>query len=431
MHPRLARTVRNLRASLWPLPLAAVAAGIGAGLLLPHFDRSGGVGDLPFLEVDAAMAQNYLGVLLGALATILGVVFSITIVALELASTQYSPRILGRFMADALTQWTLALFLGAVAYLLVAITGLPPDQPPRLTVTLGLLLGVASLGLLGVFLHHLARSIDAATIVRNIARDALASLRRLPLGPTVELPRASGPPTELRAERDGYLEFLHEEVLLAVAPPWVETMRVEIRGGDFVLPGTPTLSIWPALELDRRSRRKLHQAFSFARQRSQEQDLLYSVRQLVDISLKALSGQGGDLTTALMAVNELARLIYEFLRMGAEVEDRWRCVERALYVPTLGLRTMLRHCYGEIARASGAQLRVPARVLESMEEAIVACDPGPAQRAELANAARWIQESVHLDQGTPLERDYLEMRMRSLLGVAIGGRAPAPEPALH
>ena len=444
MSAHLRHQIAKLRASLWPVPVLAVLVGTAGGLLLPRLDEERtlheALGSLPLLvallDTPTSSAQTILGTVAGALATILGVLFSITIVALQLASSQYSPRLLPRFRGDALSQMVLAVFLCTVTLLVVSLPGLPRDVHPRLTLVVALLLTLLSFGLVPIFLHHLARMIDTATIVRHIGSDAVTVARRLRFdGAKIMRDEAFPPdPQIVRAEKRGYVVDVDREALARAVPPGARLLRLEARTGDFVIPGLPLLAIWPEVRLDRRAERRICAAFLLAEQRRQERDLLFCVRQLVDVALRALSAAINDVTTAVMAVNELGLVVQTFQERDPAAEDGWRketydgCT---ILVPTLGLRSLLRHCFDEIARDAGSQLRVTARMLEVMEQVIESSRPPPAHREAYAQAGRWIEASAQQEGATTVERAYFDERYQSLLRRAAGVTLPDEEPALH
>lgn len=433
----------RLDASLWPLPLAAALVGAALGAALPMLDRSGtghptleGIPALAtLLGARADSAESILIGIAGALATILSVLFSITIVALQLASSQYSPRVLRRFRGDRLSQAVLALFLGTLVLVVVALPTLPDDPPPRLTLLVVLALSVAAFASVALFLHHLARQIDTATIVRTIGQDTIHLARKMDFRTiTTRPPGDDDGAATLRSTGTGYLLRSNTARLLARLPPQVREARVEARAGDFILPGMPLLRLWPRADLDERQVRRLCEAFPLAQQRAIESDLLLGVRELVDVALKALSEVVGDITTAVMAINELGAIVREVQVRDPPVEDAWQRFERdgqIVWEPIVGLRSLLRHAFDEIARQAGAQLRVQSRILEVLEQVIEATHPSPAHRAAYAEIARSIAHSADHGGATEVERAYFEERRLSVLRRASGITLPDEEPALH
>jgi len=434
----------KLRASLWPVPVLAVVVGAAAGLVIPRLDEARGLHDLlgrvdllvPLLDTDSRSAQTILGSVAGALATLLGVLFSITIVALQLASSQYSPRVIPRFRADRLSRTVLASLICTVTFLVVALPGLPSEAPPRVTLVVAILLALSCFCLVPIFLHHLARLIDSATIIRQIGADAVEVARRLEFDHAETLHDADFPPDPriVRAISAGYVVEVDRKALRRAVPRGARMLRLEARMGDFVIPGLPLLAIWPRVELDEATRRRICAAFVLKEERRQDQDLLFCVRQLVDVALRALSAAINDVTTAVMAVNELGLVVEAFQSRNPAVEDGFRkerCGDCVLFVPTLGLRTFLRDCFDEIARDAGSQLRVTARMLEVMEQVIEAARPPPEHREVYAQTGRWIEESAAQEGATTVEKAYFDERYRSLLRRAAGVALPDEEPALQ
>jgi uncharacterized membrane protein len=121
------------------------------------------------------------------------------------------------------------------------------------------------------------------------------------------LPGPSEEATVVAARETGYVQLVDEARLIAALPRGVHIARLEVRTGDFLFPGLPLLSSWPQMKLSRWRKRRLHAALAVGRTRTTQQDVLYGVRQLVDMALKALSPAINDVTTAVMVINELQK----------------------------------------------------------------------------------------------------------------------------
>ncbi|WP_373046853.1 DUF2254 domain-containing protein [Vulgatibacter sp.] len=422
---RTTRFFERMSGSLWLLPVVLACLGIALGLLLPWLDRQPAVlraAEQPFVEALVAStpegAHEILGTAAGALSTILGVVFSLTVVTLQLASRQYTPRVLRRFMADRTTQLILGIFVGSVAYLLLVLRAVETstdDDPgfvPAFSLSFGIVLAIANLALVAYFVHHLSESIQASKLCSAIGEGARADLRSIELraDPPVELPK--GPPALVRARSSGYLMLVDEEQLCEVAPEGC-VIRIEAHTGDFVLEGMPLASIWPLSALEPATRRHVRAAFALGRERSTRQDLLFSVRQLVDVALKGLSPGINDPTTAVMAVNELGSLLRDVVRQAPPVRSGYRCVasgETRVLVPALGLEDYLAHSFTEIVEAAGEHPRITARILELLGEVAE-----QAPRQELRHALQAEGRRLFLLGGgekmRPVDRLLLERRL--------------------
>jgi uncharacterized membrane protein len=177
----------DVRSSFWFLPALLLAGAIALALLLIEVDtrlapdvfarwpRLFGTG--------ADGARGLLGVVAGSMISVAGVVFSITLVALSLASSQYTSRVLRHFMRDRANQSVLGIFVGIFAYCLVVLRTIRGGDEggfvPALAVLVGLLLGLVGIAVLVFFIHHISASIQASQILATVAEETLAVLDRL------------------------------------------------------------------------------------------------------------------------------------------------------------------------------------------------------------------------------------------------------------
>ena len=184
----LAHTREAVRSRLWPIPVLAVVAALLLGLGVPELDArfdehlSAGVSDLLF-GGDADAARSLLGAIASSLITVTSLTFSLTVVTLQLASSQFSPRLLRTFTSDQFVQVTLALFLATFTYALTVLRAVRSDGDgggaefvPKAAITLAFVLTVASVLGLVLFLAHLTTQIRVETMLRNVHRDATRTM---------------------------------------------------------------------------------------------------------------------------------------------------------------------------------------------------------------------------------------------------------------
>ncbi|MFN7132404.1 MAG: DUF2254 domain-containing protein [Myxococcales bacterium] len=372
---------KNLRRTLWPVPTLAALLGAlaGAGLPVLEASRPHLFPVVPWLQElfgEPEGPRMLLSTSAGALATVLGVVSTLTVVVLQLAASQYSARILPRFMRSRMTRAVLAGYLATIVYLLFVLTSVPPPRQhadPIWSTVLGLLMTVACFVLLVVYIHHLAWSIQVSTIVARIARSAIdvhARTSRAQQHAPAEADAVPPAPqcTRVTAASPGFLEHFDAERLLEVLPATVQRARVEARLGDFMLPDAPLVSLWPPVELSDEELHNVRSAFSVGRERTDRGDVLYLVRQLVDIALRALSPGINEVTTAVMVVNELGTVAHAVASSGVLGDDSFTGLRRAdgklLLIPRFGLDTFLGHAFGELPDAARGHPRVHSRILE-------------------------------------------------------------------
>jgi uncharacterized membrane protein len=434
MPPRLIKLWASLQSSLWFRPVLFMTAGLLLGLGLPMVEYR-------WPELGAPLRSHWLSlyvpttpessreVLIGmaaALVTVMTVAASMTMVAVQLASTQYTPRLLSRFMSDPGTQWVLGIYMLTVVFLLLllGVMGTPAEERqgtlfPILSLVLALGLTLLCLLLLPHFLHHAARSVEASSIIATIGREVIEELDRMDLGTARELgdtvPGPAEEATVVTARETGYVQLVDEARLIAALPRGVHTVRLDVRTGDFLFPGLPLVSLWPRVTLSRRQERRLHAALAVGRTRTTQQDVLYGVRQLVDMALKALSPAINDVTTALMVVNELGavgRAVAATGRLGHSwwMRQRYRVT---LLRPGFGLVPFLQEAFREIPLAAANQPRVIIRILEVFAQ-IASVEKNVAMRGTLVQTGQEVYEAARLAQQRERDMQLIEERWSEL-----------------
>ena len=310
----------NLTQTLGFVPAAVVflfaALGIGLVDLDGHLQLDGA--EFVF-KGDGSAARTVLSVIAGSLITVAGLTFSITMVVLQLASSQFSPRILRTFFGDRITQVTIGTYVGIFVYSILVLRAVGSvDQSgfvPRLSVTVASLLGIAAVVLLIGFLHHVSQLVQVSQVTAKLARASLRKVDQLyPTGSAeVELdgpteitsfPEPVGAFGVIRTPRPGYVQRVSIDDLLRNLGSEVHRAQILVCPGDFVSVETVLVRVWPARASDTSERAGLA-AFSIASERDLDQDVDFGLRQLTDIALKALSPGINDPMTAVTCIGYL------------------------------------------------------------------------------------------------------------------------------
>jgi uncharacterized membrane protein len=336
-----------LRGSYWFVPgVMVVANGLLAAGLLALDSTLAATLEGSIYSGGADGARALLSTVAGSMITVAGVGFSITIVALVLASTQFGPRLLTLFMRDLTSQATLGSFAGTFVYcvlVLRSVRGLDEGGPafvPALSITGAILLTLLSVAALVLFFHHVAVSIQAPKLVATVARDldrAIDVLYPSELGHGGPAPGEEAIPSVDRdlvipAAVNGYLQVVDDAALLVIAERHDLVVRLLARPGLFVIRGNPVLVVRPAATVDEALAADLRSTLIVGDVRTAEDDIEFSVRQLVEVALRALSPSINDPFTAMSAVDwlggALARLAIEEFpsRYRYDVAGRLRVV---------------------------------------------------------------------------------------------------------
>ena len=315
----------------------------------------------------AESARNLLSGLLTGMITMFSLVLSITMVVLTLAAGQLGPRLIRSFMDDRFTQVVLGLFMATVLYLLLVLRVIDEniyEELPQVAITVGSLLSVVCLFVLLVFIDRLARSIVFDNVARRIsaeltlACDALGAahaaqgamdqsgapdssrssgravdgggrplaatdgssaedeparkLGALGEGSTDDAHRQAGLPQGLfdgaatiALGRDGYVQGIAYEALVAAAENAGAVLRLDLRPGHWVNAGTPCVAVAPAAACDDGMRKTVREAFVIGSERTPTQDIQYGLERLVEIALRALSPSMNDAYSATAVIDNL------------------------------------------------------------------------------------------------------------------------------
>ncbi len=264
-----------------------------------------------------------LSTIAGSLITVTGVVFSVTIVALQLASTQFAPRILRNFLADRSNQIVLGVLISTFTYTLLVLRMVRSKAEgsdafvPHISVTVAILLSLVSVGFLIHFIHHAARSIQASVILERVTDDALYNVERLfpnEIGkPTVEDERKveipSTEPEAIRSCSSGYLQAVDGKSLFDLGKQNRMLIRMTVPIGAFILEGQTLAEVWAEAGCSEDSRAEIRKAFVTGEQRTPDQDAEFNILEIADMGVKALSPGINDPTTANHCIDRLTQIL--------------------------------------------------------------------------------------------------------------------------
>ena len=304
-----------VRGSLWVLPTLSVLAALAAGSLL-SLVSVGPHSPLAFQGTSDDARALLIGIA-GTMVTVIALLLGLTVVALQLSSTQYSPRLLRNFLRDRPNQIVLSVFVATFAYSAAGLYtvgvsgGSRTGTFPRLAVSGALVLLFISLGLLVYFADHLVHSLQVDAIMRVVERSTLAVIRDGLFPGAHDAPEVPEWAVPVASRRSGYVQSVRPGRLLAQAAGHGVCLRLRPRVGEHVVAGTTLAWIWAASPLDpapdpRAFVPVLREGVRIGFERTLEQDAALGIRQLVDVACKALSPAVNDPYTAVQAVDHLS-----------------------------------------------------------------------------------------------------------------------------
>ncbi|MEO8741228.1 MAG: DUF2254 domain-containing protein [Casimicrobiaceae bacterium] len=317
-----------IRSSLWFVPTVMVGGAAVLAFALVETDKHyqfKWATPYPLLfGAGAEGSRGMLSTIASSMITIAGLTFSLTIAALATASMQYTSRILRNFMRDRRNQVVLGSFVGIFTYCLVVLrtirTGDDGAFVPSLAVFVGLLLALLGIGVLVFFIHHIATSIQASTIIAAITSETLAAINdRFPKDAnadeisndddTVDTRAAVQSRQVVRSDSRGYVQGIEVPGIVEFAAKHSATFRVDVAPGEFVADHARVLTVVAGNALDDEGLAFLRNRISIRAFRTIDEEFGFGIRQLVDIALKALSPGVNDTTTAVMCIDHLGAIV--------------------------------------------------------------------------------------------------------------------------
>lgn len=378
-----ARALANrLIGSLWFLPSLLVIASIVLAVLMIWLDsrvtRDVLVNYPRLFGATAGSSRSMLSAIAGSMITVAGVTFSITIVAVAQASSQYTSRILRNFMADRANQVVLGVFVGIFTYCLIVIRTIRGEEDllfiPAISTLVAFLLAIVGIGLLIFFIHHIAESLQAGNILARVADETIESVDRLfpaDLGKEAdEAPAIEQDDHEWVAVpvlRCGYIQSVNTEQLLRIAEKHEVLLRMEREIGEFVVEGTALVSVAGALEKPESLAKAINDVYVIMSYRTVHQDVAFGVRQLVDVALKALSPGINDTTTAIGAIDYLSTVLARLASRRIESRVRRDGEKPRIIARGPSFESLMNDALDEIRVHGAGNASVFGRMLHALE----------------------------------------------------------------
>jgi uncharacterized membrane protein len=387
---RLRAFRERTRESLLFLPLLMMAASILLALLLGDADDRGALEYPGIFTFTPDVAITLLATIAGAMITTAGVVFSLLVVSLQLASGQFSPRVLRGFWRDRHGQVLVGLLMSTFVFCVFTLARIDSSQAyaPTLSMNTALLLALLSVLAIVIYLDRISRQQYVGRILERVAGETQHLIKQLPYGPELGMrvgevcavPDVSilGEPLVVRSTADGWVQQLSRRALVAACPPG-SVVLLRTRVGAYVIAGTPVMNVWPAPADPAVVIKVVAAALIVGSARTMQQDIDFGLRQLNDIALRSLSPAVNDPTTAVEATLRLASVLRSLLVAPATPQ----CVRdpdgRVLMTPAdLDKAEYVRHAFHQLrhyATGHEAVLTAMDRVLRMLR---AACDDADA-----------------------------------------------------
>jgi uncharacterized membrane protein len=406
----------DLKEAFWVVPGLMVLAGVVAAYGFVRLDHSNLLSQ-PLLD-DASLyrggpagARAVLGAIASSTIAVAGTVFSITIAALSLAAGQMGPRLLRNFTRDRGNQITLGAFIGTFVYaLLVLRTVRSPSEGefvPHVSLTVAILLAFVCVATLVWFVAHMAERINVDTVIDLVSCDIRAAIDRFtthndqPQSPPLQFWQDAAPVVDRRC---GYLQQLDRDGLADWAAANDTSIRLLVRPGDYVFPNAPIALLKPPVAgADEAIRR----ATALGSQRRGAVDIDFTVAQLVEVAVRALSSGVNDPQTAISVLDRLGSALCQISRVQLPGGGFARGSSVVLVVPTVDYDGLLDVMLQMIRQNAAGKPAVLNKLLQVLT-VVATCEKEPSRtRALQRHADRVLADA---ERSVPLPSDLDEIR---------------------
>jgi uncharacterized membrane protein len=425
MKSRLIHYWQTLSGSLWFVPAVMTLLSLGLAIGIVRLDRA--ISDNAGWAYGGGPegAREVLSAIASSMITVAGVAFSVTIVALTLASQQFGPRLLRNFMRDRGNQVVLGTFIATFTYSLVVLRTIRSggtEFVPHLSVSFGIVMALASLGVLIYFIHHAAVSIQAPEVIAMVASDLQEGIDRL-FPDTLGRPAAQGE-HDLRPEviQDfergnetisctvtGYLQSVDNDRLMALAADNNVVFLLLCRPGDFMIDGDALTQFKP--RADEEVADKVRSCFIFGDDRTHVQDIQFTIHQLVEVAVRALSPGINDPITAINCIDRLAAALCRLAQRSMPSAYRFDAQDelRVLVARPIRFKELVDSSFDMIRQYGRSSTAVTLRLLDAI---ILIAERVRREEDRAALSAQAIMIDRGSRDGLLEERDRQEVKER-------------------
>jgi uncharacterized membrane protein len=439
----------RLAEGLWFVPGIIVLGSILLAVAMVELSAAVGTEALArwprVFGVGAEGARSMLAAIAGSMITVAGVMFSITMVAVTQASSQYTPRILRNFMRDRANQVVLGVFVGVFVYCLVVLRtirgGDDPGFVPSLAVLLGVLLAIAGVAVLIFFVHHIATTLQASEIVARISRETVETAERLyPDALEEQSPAEASPPEAtapsadrwhpVEASATGYIQAIDLDGLARLSRDRDLFVRLDRQVGEFVIAGLPLAAVArpaghdraPGSGFDGAVAPLIAARVTVGNYRTNDQDVSFGIRQLVDIALKALSPGINDTTTAVTCVHHLGAILADLAARRIEAPRRSEDGVVRVLGQGPGFESLVQSAFDQVRQNAEGNVSVLSTQLSTLE-LLVRRTPSRLRRDALLQQVGLVEEAA--ERTVPSAHDREGLARLARLARAAQNHSPA------
>ena len=436
---RFLELLRRIRASYWFIPSLMACGAVALSIVVVGIDTALGsswIEQVPWLYANEPEgARAMLSTIAGSVISVAGVTFSITIAALSLASSQYGPRLIAGFMRDRGNQFVLGTYTSTFLYCLLILRTIRGTDTsafvPHLAILIGLALAILSVGVLIYFIHHVSQTIRVSYVIHQVSTTLHHRIETQPFpssqpASTVDGGKWRDMPDDfidravtIRAQQDGYVQGINVARLLSLAAKHDLLIRVQSRPGDFVIYDGELLQVLGEAGDKRKVCDELAGTFLLGIRRTDAQDGISLVQQLVEVAARAISPGINDPFTAITCIDwltaALSRLASQPIPSAYHYDDDGTL--RLVYEPAT-FDEFMDATFDPLREYGREMVEIVVRLLQSIE-AIGRRVTLPQNRESLRRHARDIHTDARARLTHERDRNRAETQFRITMATLV------------
>lgn len=377
---------KELLATFWFVPVIIIGLAVVLSVSLVSLDNIINIpqeGWIRFFLVNSSdSARSILSTISGAMIGVAGTVFSITLVALTLASSQFGPRLIKNFMYVRLNQVVLGSYIATYLYCLLVLNAIKDGNGytfiPSISILFAILVAVVNIILLIVFIHQIAVSIQADKVISDISDLISKQVETLFPEKMGDEPKEKKDFDEdkvvseyqktifIKSTKSGYLRYIDSKAILEIMADNDSLFELKHRPGSFIVKGEEIGVVYSSTEWQEESIDEMLSQFVFGKTKTSQQDLEFSIHQMVEIAARALSPGVNDPYTAIACIDNLTATLCYLAQ--AKFPSKYRVDEDGklrVIADVLDFEGVLDAAFNQIRQFSAGSTAVIIRLVEA------------------------------------------------------------------
>lgn len=425
----------ELKATFWFIPLLLILLAVFFAIALVHWDSQFSLPDEGLIQYiyvrSAGSARSILMTISGAMIGVAGTVFSITLVALTLASSQLGPRLVKNFMYDRLNQIVLGSYVATFIYCLIVLSSIRDDGEllfiPAVSVTVAILITLVNIFLLIIFIHHIAVSIQADYVISDISGSLFQNIKHLfpeDLGvdeedveevDVAELKNQFKECISIKSDKYGYLRYIDNDTLMNHIEDMDALIQLHIRPGGFLVTEAEIGTLFVNEVPDEEKIAEIRNQLIIGKSRTKQQDAEYSIHQMVEIASRALSPGVNDPFTAIAVVDNLTSTMAYLTKVKFPSKYRYdQQGQLRIIADTVDYEGMLAASFNQIRQYAAGSPSVLIRLMEALVT-IYKISSKDHQMKAIIKHAKMVHEAAKTSFKEENDMNDIQARMKEIV----------------